>query len=144
MWGYPLAVGAAVTAPPVRIQRKGPLKWFHPSRDELRAACLYAESEARHIAGMNEVDLAHYLNWCIGEQLNVGVNCTIIGEHDLDDAPVVRVQTEHYTHHIAVRGIKLKAPPPTPAEQLVADTKALARAIAAELGKHVGAPAKVR
>lgn len=110
--------------PPVRVQRKGPLKWFHPTRDELKLACVYAESEARAIRFESEEKFTHWLAWCIGEQLGCALSCTIAGYHDVNDVPVVMIQTEHYTHMIVVREVTIKPPVPLAerAKEKVAET----------------------
>jgi hypothetical protein len=129
---------------PVRVVRKGPLKWFHPTREELRAACQYAEAEARPIRGMTEMDLIHFLNDCIGSQLGVGVSCTMIGHHDIQDAPVIRIMTEHYTHHIAVRGIQLKPEEPTAMEKALEDPAKFVKDLAKEVAKLLPSTVRAR
>ena len=93
-----------MTAAPIRVARKGWFKaWLQPTRDQLRKACLWAETEARTSTWDEAADLVDWLNWAIGEQLGCHVVSKIVAWHDISDAPIIRIDIQDYTHHIAVR-----------------------------------------
>lgn len=112
-----------MTGPPIRIQRKGMWRWFSPTRDEMRRACLFAESEARAIIWVSVDHLVGYLVQHIGDQLSVPITAEVAGWHGESDLPVIAIYAAHYTHHVAVRDTHIN--------ELVEDVEPVAPAMVA-------------
>jgi len=96
-----------VSSPPVRVQRTGWLKYAPLTRDQVRKACLFAEAWVRQTTWKDVEDLIHGTAWMIGEQLSRPINAMLVGMHDIDDMPVVRVQIGEMVHHIAFRDTRM-------------------------------------
>lgn len=96
-----------MTSPPVRVQRTGWLRYAPLTRDQVRKACLYAETWVRQTTWKDVEDLIHGTAWMIGEQLSRPINALLVGMHDIDDMPVVRVQIGEMVHHIAFRDTRM-------------------------------------
>lgn len=92
-----------MSAPPIRIERKGMWRWFQPTRVEMRRACLWAETRARGIVWKTVDHLVAYLVQQIGDQLDTRISAEIAGWHGDDDLPVIAIYTQNYTHHIEVQ-----------------------------------------
>lgn len=96
-----------MSSPPVRVQRTGWLKYAPLTRDQVRKACLFAEAWVRQTTWKDVEDLIHGTAWMIGEQLSRPINAMLVGMHDIDDMPVVRVQIGEMVHHIAFRDTRM-------------------------------------
>jgi hypothetical protein len=57
------------TRPPIRVERKGWRKYFHPTAKELEDAVLWAEAEARHWRWEN---INHLMDW-FGSQVRMQI-----------------------------------------------------------------------
>jgi hypothetical protein len=89
------------------VQRTGWLKYAPLTRDQVRKACLFAEAWVRQTTWKDVEDLIHGTAWMIGEQLSRPINAMLVGMHDIDDMPVVRVQIGEMVHHIAFRDTRM-------------------------------------
>lgn len=94
-------------SPPVRVQRTGWLRYAPLTRDQVRKACLFAEAWVRQTTWKDVEDLIHGTAWMIGEQLSRPINALLVGMHDIDDMPVIRVQIGEMVHHIAFRDTRM-------------------------------------
>lgn len=90
-------------ATPIRIERRGVWRWFQPTREEMRGACLWAEMRARGIVWKSVDHLVGYLVQQIGDQLNTRISADVAGWQGEDDLPVIAIYTQNYTHHIEVQ-----------------------------------------
>lgn len=96
-----------MSAPPVRVVRTGWRQVLPLTREEVKRACVYAEEWVRPTTWKDVEDLMHGLAWQIGEQLGRPINALLVGVHDLNDMPVLRVHVGEFQHHIVIRDTRL-------------------------------------
>lgn len=78
------------------------------TREQFKRACVFAEVWARQTTWKDVVDLIHGTAWMIGEQLQRPVNAHLVGQHDIDDMPVIRIHAlSEFTHHIVFRETRI-------------------------------------
>lgn len=94
-------------SPPARVQRTGWLRYAPLTRDQVRKACLYAEAWVRQTTWKDVEDLIHGTAWMIGEQLSRPIHALLVGMHDIDDMPVIRIHIGDIVHHIAFRDTRM-------------------------------------
>jgi hypothetical protein len=98
---------AKVAAAPIRVKRLGIWRMMPLTREQVKRACVYAEAWARATTWKGVEDLIHGIAWMIGEQLARNVSIVLVGCHDIDDLPVVRVQIGEFQHHIVFRDTRM-------------------------------------
>ena len=96
-----------MSSPPIRVVRTGWRGVLPLTREQVRQAATYAEEWARPITWKSVEDLMHGLAWSMIEQLNRPLTAHLIGMHDVDDMPVIRVHVGELMHHVAMRGARL-------------------------------------
>lgn len=99
-----------MTAPqpaPVRVLRIGWRSRLPLTREQFKRACLYAEAWVLGTTWKDVEDLIHATAWQIGEQLARPIHALLVGQHDIDDMPVVRIHCSEFQHHIVYRDLRL-------------------------------------
>lgn len=79
--------------PPIRVERKGWRKHFHPTLAELESACRYAEAEAIHIRFGNIAKLQDFIGKLVREQLQTNIGVEIDGEYIEDGDQLIAIWT---------------------------------------------------
>jgi hypothetical protein len=79
---------------PIRVERKGWRRHFHPTLQELEDAVRFTENEAKHWRWVNIEALTDYFGTSINKQLGVGIRVDIDAHHIDTEASLLAVWTQ--------------------------------------------------